>query len=363
MDPTRDSARNPGVTILESCLRDLERRIVPDQEEELEEAWREFASGGSPRTGVFSPRRARPVPPGIEWPRVTVNEALADPDLMALQQYAPCSRMLAEGSGELMCVRPNYGTGILPSLFGVRPFIMEDSANTLPTNWPLDNGSWAIAGIVSGGVPDFNTELFAKCLEMGRKFVGISRKYPRIGRWVHVYHPDLQGPLDVCELLWGSDLFINLYEKPDLVKGLLELVTGTYVACMKEWRRAVPAPRGTAVHWSMMHAGTIMLRNDSAMNLSPAMYAEFARPYDAHLLDEFGGGGIHSCGRVDHYIASAAGIPGLGAFNLSQPHLNDMEAVFRGTVDRGIPLIGLDRKAADTAIARGRDLRGLVHCW
>ena len=40
------------------------------------------------------------------------------------------------------------------------------------------------------------------------------------------------------------------------------------------------------VHWGIMHGGHIMIREDSAMNLSPAMYGEFARPYDQRLLDD-----------------------------------------------------------------------------
>ena len=53
---------------------------------------------------------------------------------------------------------------------------------------------------------------------------------------------------------------------------------------------------------------------------------------------------------------------GLHAINLSQPHLNDMEKVYRHTVDKGIKLLNLTREAAEEALARGRDLRGQVHC-
>jgi PhoH-like ATPase len=35
----------------------------------------------------------------------------------------------------------------------------------------------------------------------------------------------------------------------------------------------------------------------------------------------------------------------------------------RATVDRGIPLLALDRGTAETALRRGRDLHHAVHCW
>lgn len=106
-----------------------------------------------------------------------------------------------------------------------------------------------------------------------------------------------------------------------------------------------------------------MLRDDSAMNLSPEMYAEFAEPYNRRILAEVGGGAMHFCGRGDHYIHLLCAIPGLYGVNLSQPQHNDMEKIFQSTVDRGIVLLNLDRKAAEAALERGRDLKGLVQSF
>ncbi len=106
-----------------------------------------------------------------------------------------------------------------------------------------------------------------------------------------------------------------------------------------------------------------MLRDDSAMNLSPEMFEEFIQPYDQRLLSEFGGGAIHFCGRGDHYIEHLSKMNKIFAINMSQPHYNDMERIYANTVDKGIAIVGLDRKAAEAALSAGRDLHGLVHCW
>jgi uroporphyrinogen-III decarboxylase len=103
-----------------------------------------------------------------------------------------------------------------------------------------------------------------------------------------------------------------------------------------------------------------MLRADSAMNLSKDMYRQFSQPYDQRLMDEFGGGAIHFCGKGDHYISEMAKINGLRAINLSQPHLNRMETIYIHTIDRGINLIGLSRGTAQAALDAGRDLHGRV---
>lgn len=110
------------------------------------------------------------------------------------------------------------------------------------------------------------------------------------------YHPDLQGLLGICELLWGEELLCAMYDKPEL-------------------------------------------------------YEEFAVPCDRILLERYGGGIMHFCGRGDHYITRLCSQPLLTGVNMSLPHLNDMEIIYRNTVDRGIPPVGFppDRAYADAA--------------
>ncbi len=106
------------------------------------------------------------------------------------------------------------------------------------------------------------------------------------------------------------------------------------------------------VHWGILrHRGAIVLRDDSAMNLSPELYKEFAAPYDEELLKRFGGGVVHFCGRGDHYIEELCSIPYVTGVNMSQPHLNDMEKIYRNTVDKG--LLAFNRARAEQDKARG----------
>ena len=108
--------------------------------------------------------------------------------------------------------------------------------------------------------------------------------------------------------------------------------------------------------------GLLMLRDDSAMNFSPEIYGEFIQPCNQRLLREFGGGCIHFCGRGSHYIARLAGCAGLSGVQLSQPSYNDMETVYRHTLDRGLLLLGLARETAEAALRAGRPLHSRVHC-
>jgi len=347
---------------IEPYLGDLEARLDAHVEGALLGQWQEFADGRF-SGDLFVPRRQAAASTAVDWPTIRVNATLDNFDAMAMQQFKSCSDALAGATGALPAVRCNYGTGIMADLFGAEPFTMADELDTLPTNRPLPGGALTIAAALDAGPPDINTGLGAKVLEMGERFMAVKARYPNINRFVHVYHPDLQGPMDVCELLWGSDIFLALVDTPDLVHTMLELITETYIAFMGAWQAVVPPPSdGRAVHWAMMHRGAIMIRDDSAMNLSPAMVDEFCLPYYRKLLDALGGGALHFCGRGDHHISSFGRVSNLHAVNLTQPGHNTMETIYQNTVDKGIALLGLDRHAAQAALDAGRDLHGLVHC-
>ena len=131
---------------------------------------------------------------------------------------------------------------------------------------------------------------------------------------------------------------------------------------MNKWQEIVPFAGDFTVHWSLVHQGNIMLRDDSAMNFSPEMFDEFIKPYDQKLLNEFEGGALHFCGKGDHYIESAASMDKLYAIAMSQPEYNNMEKIFKNTVDEGIKMIGFPKEYAEKALKEGRDLNGQVQC-
>lgn len=349
------------ILMIDVLLADLEARIDPVGERRLLEQWIEWCDGRF--TGyAFHPMRGYVAPARVDWPSATVNEALEDQEAMAIQQFAGVSGPIAGGVGAVPCVRANYGSSILPSLWGVEQFVMDAALNTLPTSLPIPGGIDGIKAALDKGMPDLRSGLGAKTFEMGQRFIEMMKPYPKVSEFVHIYHPDVQGPIDACELLCGSQMFYYLYDYPELMKQFLDLITQTYIAFMREWAKIVPPKLdGYAAHWSMLHKGRIALRNDSLMNLSEEMYVEFVRPFDQRILDEFGGGMVHFCGRGDHFIRAMSEMRGYYAGNSSQPELNDMETIFANTVDKGINLIGLSGQWLGENMRSGRDLHGLVH--
>jgi hypothetical protein len=95
------------------------------------------------------------------------------------------------------------------------------------------------------------------------------------------------------------------------------------------------------------------------MNISPEIYREFSAPYDQKLLDYYDGGIVHFCGRGDHYIDIMSELDGLYGINMSQPECNDMEKIYKNTVDKGIKILGFSH---GRALADKDRPGGFNHC-
>ena len=147
--------------MIEPFLEELENRLDPQTEEALEAEWNRFLDRRFDG-GIFRPRRRAAAPARLEWPSILINHALRDPELLLLRELRSVSDTLAAGSGNLLNIRCNYGTSILPSLFGVEPFYLDDDCDTLPTSMPLADGRDGIRRLVDAGVPPLDRGLAPK---------------------------------------------------------------------------------------------------------------------------------------------------------------------------------------------------------
>ncbi len=327
-----------------ALLEDIERRIDPEVEEDFQNQWRAFLYGRFDGE-IFTPTRKRLSNPSIEYPKIYINDALKDYDLMLQMELGTLSYVLSNPSRTLGCWLGGYGTGLLSSILGAEIFIPPYECNTPPTTRTIGDNE-KIRAIIDAGIPNLENGFGRPTLECGSIFAEAFSKYPKISKYVNIFHPDLQGPLDIAELLWGTEMFYAMYDEPELVHALLSLITDTFTAFLRRWQTIFPS-KPDINHYKFYHyRGTIILRCDSAMNLSPELYREFAVPYDTRLYERFGGGMMHFCGKGDHYIEELSKTPGLTGVNLAQAQYNNMETIYRHTVDKGIKILMLDRKQA-----------------
>lgn len=346
---------------LDIYLQDLESRIDAIEEERIYNDWLNFANGSVP-DGLFTIEPRVPKPSAIKWPKVNINDALKDETLMLYSVYKGCSDSLARGFDRLMTVRPNYGVGILPNaMANVDFFEMAYEQNTLPNVRPLKNGVEDVEKIVAAPLPDIYQHVGIHVFSIGKKFMEIKAKYPKIGKYILFDHPDTQGPMDVADLLWGSDIFFELYESPELVHEFLQKVTDYYIKFLDEWFRIVPNNTGYHVVYGRLVKGKVLVRNDSAINVSPDFFLEFIKPYDEQILEHFNGGAIHFCGRGDHFLPIFKEYKSLNGVDMSQPHLNNMELAFSEIIDKNLKLFTRNNKGVlDSVLTPAHQLKNLA---
>ncbi|GAH86993.1 unnamed protein product, partial [marine sediment metagenome] len=156
--------------------------------------------------------------PELDWPVFLYNDGFSDPAKMLLNQLRiPLIRNQLKDYSPLN-IRCNYGTVIMPSIFGTDFKLTE---NSMPWSFHVKSRD-EIHRILEKGIPGFENGLGKKCFETAEYYMEVLSNYPKLKKAIVIYHPDLQGPFDVAHLIWGSDIFLALYDCPELVHKLLE---------------------------------------------------------------------------------------------------------------------------------------------
>jgi hypothetical protein len=174
-------------------------------------------------------------------------------------------------------------------------------------------------------------------------------EFPPCAKAVQIALPDLQGPIDTADLLWGSEIYLAFADEPDLFNRLLSRIVDTMLAVATEYRKYTVDrldPFANTQHGYLI-PGRLLIRNDSAIMLSAETYAEFVRPHDARLLKEIKTGSIHFCGNGRHLVEKMLQIPDLRGLDLGQPHLMDTPAIYAAAKQRKVALTNLQMSRDD----------------
>ncbi len=285
--------------------------------------------------------------PWDQFQTYAYREAFHDPVAMLqnelLGSVAP--GLLLKDDSPLM-IRNNHGTIQMASLLGGRwevpendfPWIKRfDSQERIreiaDSKAPID---------LRGGIlpPSFRTlEFYAEKL----------RKYPVCQEAIQIALPDLQGPLDTAEQLWGSDIYLAVSEESDLFNRLLARITDAMLTVAAEFRKHATDrldPFAIAQHEYMV-PGRLLVRNDSAIMLSPGTYRELVLPHDARLLHGVGGGSIHFCGNGRQLVTPMLEIPDLRGLDITQPELNNIREIYRQCREHRVAVTGLTTPRED----------------
>lgn len=305
--------------LTKQCLYKLENLIDEEHIEKTRELQR--------KTFNFEKVERTPVEivydvPENEWPSYDFTEIFHDREKMLLSELKNIYLGVKLKDDRLYGIRANYGTGIIASIFGCPIHIF---GNMLPCAKEVE-GIEAVRKIVEKGIPDIYGGICGKALETVAYFRDVLWDYPKICRNVGSMLLDIQGTFDNASIIWGSDIFLGVYDEPELLSGLLEVIVGTIRKIILEHRK-IDGESKYEDSGDFEYIGGICLRNDSCINLSGEMYEELVKPFDKKLLGEFTGN-IHFCGRAHQWWRRLLDIPGLKAVNPFQGEFYNLEEMY-----------------------------------
>ena len=235
-----------------------------------------------------------------------------------------------------LTIRANYGTVIIASIFGATVEQREDNPPWIRHFETFDEFKL----IFDRSPLDFSQGICPQIIVRYKFYRDILGDYPNLQKCVKIVLPDLQGPLDSLELLRGSEIYTDFIIEPELTDRGLKLMAEAQVGFANFLRQfTTDGTDGFSHQHSVAVKGNILLRNDSAIMVSPEMYAEQVAPHDEYVLKELGGGGIHSCGRIDFNIPAIFKLESIRCFDFGQSYLNDVDAVYPLARTLKIPLL------------------------
>lgn len=308
-------------------MKDVTKALLEKLENSIDEAHIQKTRELQQRAARFEPVARTPVVIGYgvpeeEWPSFGYQEIYDDMEKMLLSELRDVYLGVKLKDDRLFGIRANYGTGIIASLFGCPVHTFDQM---LPCAKEV-GGTDVIREIVQRGVPDVYGGICGKALDTVAYFRDSLREYPKLSRNVGVSLLDIQGTFDNASIIWGNEVFTAAYDDPELLAGLLDVVTQTIRAVLLEHRRLdgqdVREDRGY-----FEYIGGLTLRNDSCINLSGPMYEQVVKPFDRRLIEEFTGN-IHFCGKAHQWWRRLLDIPGLKAINPYQGEFYNLSEMF-----------------------------------
>lgn len=241
-----------------------------------------------------------------------------------LEEVADCAQNTFDAP---LCLRPNFGTVFIPSMFGLKYKV------------PKDTFAWITFHLSKDEIRKFNFPDLDKIDLMKRAIEYIQFFKEKLPEWIHVYLPDTLGPFEIAHSVYGDNLFYDIYDDPSFIHYLLELCTDVYIQVTERLKKIIGEERESCYHGHALVRGIYMrnggtrISEDSATLILPKHIDEFVIPYDEKALEAFGGGFVHFCGKNDYLLESFLKLDEVRAINLGNPEMYDFDITMQKFVD------------------------------
>lgn len=254
------------------------------------------------------------------YPRFNLKEIHDDPQKMLANGLVEALTAMNGGREAVPSLRANMGCGIVASLFGVMPLLFEDR---MP---------WVVDHLPKARIMEMRPEDIAVTPEFRQGLAHMEYIADALkGSGVRVYPMDIQGVFDTAHIVFGEDIFYEVYDDPDFVHHLLELSLAATNLAFDECLVRMPGSDETVAHYNHLalprRLGGIKLSEDTSTLLSREHIAEYVVPYMHRALEHAGGGYIHYCGQNAHLLEAVLAEPLAHGLNFGNPEKHDMADV------------------------------------
>ncbi|MBS1253831.1 MAG: Uroporphyrinogen decarboxylase [Anaerolineales bacterium] len=184
-----------------------------------------------------------------------------------------------------------------PSAMGCEVVFPEDDIVWVNSHWVKNDKDLrklekmdVIRNGLHGRAIRFRAEMMKVAEKCPVRFLGGPIFYPGENP---VFTHTSDGPFtNAGDLMGQTELFVALYERPDSVKALLQIITDKTIEYLDFCWEELELPHRD-----------FAFTDDLAAALSPELYEEFVLPYDVQLRDHFQGRvSLHMCGKTDHLL-------------------------------------------------------------
>jgi hypothetical protein len=262
------------------------------------------------------------------FPEFNLKEIHYDKDKMFASQFRIMMSAVNGGAQAVPSVRANMGCGTFPTLFGLEQELFADKMPWMQQHLSKDE-------LELMGPEDLN---IGDEFKMGLEHMAYMAEQLE-GTGCMVYPMDLQGPFDIAHLVYGDDIFYDLYDDPKFVHHLLDLSCHAIFRGMEECFKVIPNSDEMVAHYNELvmprSIGGIKTSEDTSTLLSQEHIDEFIVPYLEKVLSHFGGGYVHYCGKNPHLFEAIMKLPYVRGINFGNPDKHDMEYVLRRCAEAG----------------------------
>lgn len=275
------------------------------------------------------------------YPDFNLKETFYEPEKMLYMQLKSIVYYVSEYSDCCPSIRFNFGTGFIPSIFGLESEIFEDKMPWLKKHLSKEK-------IKKIKFDDFEKIEYMGLMKNISVYLEVYKKH--LSESIKIYLPDTQGPFDIAHLIRGDEIFTDIYDDFEFFEHLLEISTYVYIKVTEKLKEIIGEDFEKSYHGGFYYIdkGGIRICEDSTTLISPK-HLETILTYTQKCLKYFGGGWIHFCGKAEHLFNLICEIPEATGINFGNPEKYDFKYVFKKLNEKNKVYLGnVPRKENET---------------